>query len=744
MLLIVLQHLLVTAFLALCVFGLCRLFARHAAVCHLLWLIVLCKFLLPPLLSPWSISLLSQRPSDHELTIAATVDSFIPDATLAVVEFHSEFKEHTFATATPITALQRSVAAVASLPWQAVGAMLWLAGSVVLVVRYVRAARQIQRRMQDNRPPSKKVESVLHRTSSDLGLALPKIVSTDMTASPFVWSLSGQIAWPANDDALSDEQIRLMLAHELAHIRRRDHWVALLEMVGRIIWWWNPFYWWTVANLRHWAECACDANVVEQQPKLRGAYSRLLIELAALHSTNAGRLSPAALGISTSRKRFETRLTMVMQWNSKKLPLVTSASVVGLLAFLALLAIPSVHFAQLPQNLDIVNREESNTRSRDVPAEQPVPSGVLADVFNKLDESNLAEVNRQELVHASLRGMRAQQGEDAEYLRLLERKSVNSLAWTSHHILLDKQERVALRPMQDSLAWTAEVWPIDIVSSVDGVDIGQTTEMLLGSTLHQLKLRRDKKLLDVPVRRRLAQWPMNSVHPHRYGEFYFFDAKNEIGYMRISSFSLRTLRQTKRALSTILQREPRGLVIDLRHSRGGSISDAARVMDLCLAAGKIVDVKKRNSVNIELRSVAGPTDSLEQVASVLDSVPLVVLVNSETMSAAEVVAAALQEHQRGVVVGQRAGGVGTLTSCILLGSGGWTPFPVGVLVHPNGREVSAGISLGEGKLVDLTPRQYERCHRVLRGTESDTNFVESQLAVATGSIDAEATPKGGV
>ena len=391
MLLLLLQHLLVTALLAVWVFVLSRAFAKHAALCHLLWLIVLCKFLVPPLWSPWSISLTSRRPSRNELTLAATVDTVISETTLAEVELHTEFDTETAVNTRSPTIAERSFATFAGLPWRSGGIVIWILGSVVLAVRHFRSIRQMQRLLRQGQPPPKRVEAALQHVSRQLGSTPPPIISTNVASSPFVWSLSGQIIWPNNDVALTDEQIQLVLAHELAHIRRRDHWVALLESVGWLVWWWNPIYWWTVANLRHCAECACDLRVVQQQPSLRGVYSRLLIRLAAVAARSQVCGSPVALGISASRKRFEERLTLVMHGNSRMLPPVMSIPAVALMAVVTLLAVPSVHIRNVAATPDT---EGTTTDAWDVLVESTITDETLSDAPGTSASHQLVAVPR--------------------------------------------------------------------------------------------------------------------------------------------------------------------------------------------------------------------------------------------------------------------------------------------------------------------------------------------------------------
>jgi hypothetical protein len=155
-------------------------------------------------------------------------------------------------------------------------------------------------------------------------------------ASPFVCGL-GQplLLWPAAlEDRLAPACQQAILVHELAHLRRRDHWVAWLRLLAGCAWWWDPLYWYVCRQLGRDAELACDAWVVGALPNARRAYAEALLAVAQLVSKTA---APApAVGMSGSRQDFERRLTMVMcERVPCKVP-VCGLVVIGLLALAVL------------------------------------------------------------------------------------------------------------------------------------------------------------------------------------------------------------------------------------------------------------------------------------------------------------------------------------------------------------------------------------------------------------------------
>src|SRR5262249_19113383 len=110
--------------------------------------------------------------------------------------------------------------------------------------------------------------------------------------SPFIWHMGrAKLLWPASlTERQPLDRRRSVIVHELAHLRRRDHWVGWLQMVAECVWWWNPLFWYVRRQLRWNAELACDAWVVSTLPEGRRAYAEALIEVTQLVSQTAAPL----------------------------------------------------------------------------------------------------------------------------------------------------------------------------------------------------------------------------------------------------------------------------------------------------------------------------------------------------------------------------------------------------------------------------------------------------------------------
>jgi carboxyl-terminal processing protease len=151
---------------------------------------------------------------------------------------------------------------------------------------------------------------------------------------------------------------------------------------------------------------------------------------------------------------------------------------------------------------------------------------------------------------------------------------------------------------------------------------------------------------------------------------------DDIAYLRVMYFARDTAAEVRRALTAIEAASPRGLVIDLRRSPGGSFTAATETADLFLDRGRIVSVRSRIEGDEAVEATPGTATSL----------PVAVLVDEKTMSAAEVVAAGLQDNGRAIVVGARTYGKATVQQLFPLASGdGAVRITVAHWLRPSGQ-----------------------------------------------------------
>jgi carboxyl-terminal processing protease len=173
----------------------------------------------------------------------------------------------------------------------------------------------------------------------------------------------------------------------------------------------------------------------------------------------------------------------------------------------------------------------------------------------------------------------------------------------------------------------------------------------------------------------------------------------KLGWVYLAMFSEGAHVQLREAVDRLLRDGARGIVLDLRDNGGGLVSEAQDVASTFIASGVIVTTRGRTQPTTVLRATGGAISS---------SIPMVVLVDRGTASAAEIVTAALQDHRRATVVGTHTYGKGVFQELDPLAGGGAIKITVGEYFTPDGRNLGgAGVSKGAG----ITP-EVEVAHEV--------------------------------
>jgi C-terminal processing protease CtpA/Prc len=198
------------------------------------------------------------------------------------------------------------------------------------------------------------------------------------------------------------------------------------------------------------------------------------------------------------------------------------------------------------------------------------------------------------------------------------------------------------------------------------------------------------------------------------------DEDAKIGYLRIDAFGADTPREVRAALFRLAQAEATGVVLDLRANHGGLLAAGVEVADLFVAEGAIVYVTGRGG---ERQLVPAKEDHTNR------EMPIVVLVGRDTASAAEVVAASLQDSGRAVVCGERSRGKGSVQSLLDLSGGGMLKLTTALFQRPRGTGIDRtaardpgdwGVAPNAGLEVGLTDAQYRRlANRWYDGDEAE-------------------------
>jgi beta-lactamase regulating signal transducer with metallopeptidase domain len=238
--------------------------------------------------------------------------------------------------------------------WSDIALGLWAGGGVVVALVQVGRILRFRRLLARARHAPAWLVATTAELAERLGVRPPAVRVLQGVGSPMVWGFGpARLLWPEGlEDFLSPPAREAVLVHELAHLRRRDHWVGWLLLAGGCVWWWHPLFRFVSRQLGREAELACDAWVVGTLPRARRAYAEALLEVSqwvsrlapACHRRLAASATPA-LGAAGSRLDFQRRLVMVMR---EETPCRLSRQVLAAVGVLALLVIPAWTLGQAP------------------------------------------------------------------------------------------------------------------------------------------------------------------------------------------------------------------------------------------------------------------------------------------------------------------------------------------------------------------------------------------------------------
>jgi beta-lactamase regulating signal transducer with metallopeptidase domain len=320
------------------------LFARgRPALRHGLWLLVLLKLVTPPLSTvpvAW-VAETAERPAAnvpaHMAPLARAGPIEVEGVLQPELELEDQLDTDAVAAADEPAPLPGPVSLLAALPWRPWLVAIWSCGSLAtFAVAGVRIQR-FRRILSLTEPAPESLQEQVEDLARQLGLArTPTAGVVPGTVSPLVWALACRpylIVPRGLWDRLDKRQRATLLAHELAHLKRCDHWIRGLELVVTGLYWWLPVVWIARHALREAEEQCCDAWVVWAFPDAARTYAEALLETLDFLAGAGPAAAVAASGLGPVH-HLRRRMTMIMQGTT---PRALTGS--GLLAVLGLSAI---------------------------------------------------------------------------------------------------------------------------------------------------------------------------------------------------------------------------------------------------------------------------------------------------------------------------------------------------------------------------------------------------------------------
>ena len=280
-----------------------------------------------------------------------------------------------------------------------------------------------------------------------------------------------------------------------------------------------------------------------------------------------------------------------------------------------------------------------------------------------------------------------------------------------------------ISPIEDSPAFEAGIISQDLIigingQSTKGMDLNEAVNLIRGEpdTQVTLTIQREEKELDYEITRAEIE-----VHPvkTRLQE----TSVGKVGYIRLNQFNSNAAGEMRTAIQNFQEQEVSGYVLDLRSNPGGLLQSSVQIGRMWLDEGK----KIVSTVNRQ-----GKVDEQTTRGEALTDKPLVVLVDGGSASASEILAGALQDHNRGMIVGTQTFGKGLVQSVRGLGDGSGLAVTIAKYLTPDGRDINdKGIAPDVVSELDEEKQEALRRDRASLGTTKDPQFSEALSILKT-------------
>lgn len=524
-----------------------------------------------------------------------------------------------------------------------------------------------------------------------------RLLKSSARAMPMTWGFwRPTILLPDEAEQWSEGRLQSVLLHELAHIQRFDCVTQLFAQTARALYWFNPLAWLAERRLRIERERACDDRVLGLGITATDYAEHLL----AVSTGNRLLFGNSAVALAMARtSKIERRLTAILNSTQNRRP-------VSQLARLSVLAAAILLFPFAAAQWEIVHATEPTTATTEQAA-QAVPersdasesrANRLAELRAKITNQSVVPVNEDEILQGAIKGMVGALRDPyadfltAEMLAQLEKQMGGTVVGIGVQLELHEKQIRVVTALEDSPAFEAGIQPGDVITQIDeqhttGFPLIDAVKRIAGQqgSIVRLEILRAGQKLPLEVTRNRVAIPTVKGFYRGYDQrwLWMLDPPLRFAYVNITQFGPSTVEELRQALLPLKAQGLRGVIVDLRFCPGGMLDAAVESAKLFLSRGVIVSLHNRAGVETTFRADADAP---------LDGVPVVLLVNSQTASAAEVFAGALQDNQRAIVLGTRTFGKGSVQSLIKLEEGtGAIKLTTSYYRVPSGRNIDKGL-----------------------------------------------------
>ncbi len=336
------------------------------------------------------------------------------------------------------------------------------------------------------------------------------------------------------------------------------------------------------------------------------------------------------------------------------------------------------------------------------------------------------EVSPKELIYGALKGMLSHLDPYSQFLKPDEYKELlteteGEFGGLGIEIGIRDGLLTIITPLEGTPAWRAGLKPGDRIVKINGeltkgITLEEAVKKLRGKPGTKVKItilrEEDNLIKDVEIVREIIK--IQDVKNVKILE-------SGIGYIKISEFREKTPQQLDRALSKLKKKGIKGLILDLRNNPGGLLSSAVKVAERFLEKGKVI-------VTVKERKTSKTYSYKANYKNPLLNIPMVVLVNKGSASGSEIVAAALKDNKRAIILGEKTFGKGCVQSVIPLEDGSAIRLTTAYYYSPKGKVIQ-----DEGVLPDIKveykkiEEKKEKAEEVFEKVENKKDIVKEKL-----------------
>ena len=355
---------------------------------------------------------------------------------------------------------------------------------------------------------------------------------------------------------------------------------------------------------------------------------------------------------------------------------------------------------------------------------------LFGEVMERAKASYVEEVEDKKLIESAINGMLVSLDPHSSYLdeksfKYMNEQTKGKFGGLGIEVTMEQGVVKVVSPIDDTPASRAGLKPGDYITNIDGenvvgMSLNDAVDKMRGKPGSKVKLtirRVNEKPFDVTLKR--EEIKIQSVKS---------DLKDDdVAYIRISSFSEDVDKNIEKEIKKFQKKTDGklvGVVLDVRNNPGGLLEQAVAVSDLFLNQGEIVSTRSRNAEDTIRYSA--------QEGDIINGLPIVVLINDGSASASEIVAGALQDHKRAVLLGEKSFGKGSVQTVIPLGKYGAMRLTTARYYTPSGRSIQAK---GIEPDVEVHPAKVEEI-------DNGYNFSEAEYGNALKNEKADEDTKG--